>query len=111
MFQIISKILAFLLSVPVYIYRYSVSPYLRPACRHVPSCSQYALDALKIHGPLMGLALGTNRILRCRPGGTHGYDPVPLVWIKRYKPWSALTGKWKTCNRLKEEKPNNDQAD
>jgi putative membrane protein insertion efficiency factor len=105
MFQIIRKTLAFLLSVPVYIYRYSVSPYLRPACRHVPSCSQYALDALKIHGPLMGLALGTNRILRCRPGGTHGYDPVPLVWIKRYKLLSALTGKWKTCNRLKEEKP------
>ena len=101
MVQIINKVLAFLLSVPVYIYRYSISPYLRPACRHVPSCSQYALDALRIHGPLRGLVLATDRILRCRPGGTHGYDPVPLIWIKRYKPWSTWFGSWKACNRLK----------
>ncbi|MBA4321680.1 MAG: membrane protein insertion efficiency factor YidD [Odoribacter sp.] len=96
-----SSIISFLLSVPVYIYRYSISPFLKPACRHVPSCSQYALDALKIHGPLRGLALGTSRILRCRPGGTHGFDPVPVIWIKRYKPWKGWPGKWPKCNRLK----------
>jgi uncharacterized protein len=103
MFKILNSIFSFLLSVPVYIYRYSISPMLRPACRHVPSCSQYALDALKIHGPARGLILGTNRILRCRPGGTHGYDPVPLIWIKRYKPWSTRSGLWKTGNRLKNQ--------
>jgi len=103
MFKTLNAIFSFLLSVPVYIYRYSISPLIRPACRHVPSCSQYALDALKIHGPVRGLAMGTNRILRCRPGGTHGYDPVPLIWIKRYKPWSTWCGKWKVCNRLKED--------
>ena len=43
------------------------------------TCSQYMLDALKIHGPFTGLIMGTGRILRCRPGGTHGYDPVPLL--------------------------------
>jgi putative membrane protein insertion efficiency factor len=102
MFHIINKILVFLLSFPVHIYRYSVSPFLRPACRHVPSCSQFALDALKIHGAVRGLAMGTGRILRCRPGGTHGYDPVPLFWIKKYKPWPTFWGKWKACNRLKE---------
>jgi uncharacterized protein len=107
MFQVINKILAFLFSVPVYIYRYSISPYLRPSCRHEPSCSQYALDALKIHGALRGLSMGTNRILRCRPGGTHGYDPVPLIWIKRYKPWARLSGRWKSCNRLKENQIRN----
>lgn len=95
------KMFSFLLSVPVYLYRYMISPYLRPACRHVPSCSQYALDALKLHGPLRGLIMGTNRILRCRPGGTHGYDPVPLILIKRYKPAGSLTGKLPKCNRLK----------
>jgi len=100
MFQIIKKILAFLLSVPVYIYQYSISPFLRPVCRHVPSCSQFALDALKIHGPFRGLVLGSGRILRCRPGGTHGYDPVPLIWIRRYKPWLTRSGRWKSCNRL-----------
>ena len=101
MFSLVKKLFVFILSLPIYIYRYSISPYLRPACRHEPSCSQYALDALKIHGPLKGLLLGTSRILRCRPGGTHGWDPVPLIWIKRYKPWSTWSGLWETCNRLK----------
>jgi len=59
------------------------------------------LDALKIHGPFSGLAMGTNRILRCRPGGTHGYDPVPLLRFRRYQPFSALFGKYPKENRLK----------
>jgi putative component of membrane protein insertase Oxa1/YidC/SpoIIIJ protein YidD len=61
------------------------------------------LDALRIHGPVRGLIMGTNRILRCRPGGTHGYDPVPLFRFKRYNPLFSLTGKWKSENRLKRE--------
>jgi putative membrane protein insertion efficiency factor len=101
MFKALNKIFSFLLSVPVYIYRYSISPYLRPACRHVPSCSQYALDALKIHGPFRGLLLGTNRILRCRPNGTHGYDPVPIIWIRRYKPFQYYIKRYPKGNRLK----------
>lgn len=99
----INEILSFLLSLPVYLYRYSVSPFLKPSCRHIPTCSQYMLDALKIHGPLKGLLLGTGRILRCRPGGTHGYDPVPLILIRRYRPMSALFYKWVKGNRLKEK--------
>jgi putative membrane protein insertion efficiency factor len=95
------KLFSFLLSVPVHLYRYFISPFLKPACRHVPSCSQYALDALKLHGPVRGLILGTNRILRCRPGGTHGYDPAPLIWIKRFKPVELLFRKYPKCNRLK----------
>jgi putative component of membrane protein insertase Oxa1/YidC/SpoIIIJ protein YidD len=59
------------------------------------------LDALKIHGPLTGLVLGTGRILRCRPGGTHGYDPVPLFRFRRYRPLSALFAKSEMGNRLK----------
>jgi len=95
------KLFSFLLSVPVYIYRYLISPYLRPACRHVPSCSQYALDALRLHGPVRGLFMGTSRIFRCRPGGTHGYDPVPLILIKRYRPSGLLKSSGPKCNRLK----------
>jgi putative component of membrane protein insertase Oxa1/YidC/SpoIIIJ protein YidD len=59
------------------------------------------LDALKIHGPLTGLVMGTGRILRCRPGGTHGYDPVPLVRFKHYKPISSMVHRGKRENRLK----------
>jgi putative component of membrane protein insertase Oxa1/YidC/SpoIIIJ protein YidD len=59
------------------------------------------LDALKIHGPFMGLVLGTGRILRCRPGGTHGYDPVPMFLFRRYQPLSELFKKREKGNRLK----------
>jgi len=59
------------------------------------------LDALKIHGPFTGLVLGTGRILRCRPGGTHGYDPVPLFRFRRYRPFSELFKKRERRNRLK----------
>lgn len=90
---------SFLLSLPVIFYRYAISPYLKPACRHIPSCSQYMLDALKIHGPFRGLVMGTGRILRCRPGGTHGYDPVPLFIFRRYR--TAGYRKWKREDRLK----------
>jgi uncharacterized protein len=100
--QLLSRIFSFLLSVPVYIYRYSISPFLRPACRHVPSCSQFMLDALKQHGPVHGLIMGTGRILRCRPGGTHGYDPVPLIRFRRYSTLAGLFERWPKGNRLKE---------
>jgi putative component of membrane protein insertase Oxa1/YidC/SpoIIIJ protein YidD len=59
------------------------------------------LDALKIHGPFTGFAIGINRILRCRPGGTHGYDPVPLFRIRKYRPVYSLLKLWKSENRLK----------
>ena len=101
MIKLITKALSFLLSLPVYFYRYSISPFLRPACRHEPSCSQFMLDALRIHGPFTGLIMGTGRIFRCRPGGTHGYDPVPIIRFRRYKPVSACFNRWKTENRLK----------
>jgi putative component of membrane protein insertase Oxa1/YidC/SpoIIIJ protein YidD len=59
------------------------------------------LDALKIHGPFTALILGTGRILRCRPGGTHGYDPVPLFRFRKYRPLSTIFTKWAKENRLK----------
>ncbi|MFN8258638.1 MAG: membrane protein insertion efficiency factor YidD [Bacteroidales bacterium] len=71
------KILVGLLLVPIKIYQWMISPYLPKVCRHEPSCSNYAIEALKIHGPIYGLWLATWRILRCNPWGTSGYDPVP----------------------------------
>lgn len=49
------------------------------ACRFEPSCSHYGLEAVRVHGPLVGGWLTLRRILRCRPGGGWGYDPVPEV--------------------------------
>lgn len=46
-------------------------------CKHIPSCSNYMIEAINTHGVIIGLYLGVNRILRCNPFGTFGYDPVP----------------------------------
>ena len=58
-------------------YQLMISPLLPPSCRHVPTCSQYTIEAIKEWGALKGTWLGVKRISKCRPGGTHGYDPVP----------------------------------
>ena len=66
-----------LIALPVRFYRYGLSPLIPSRCRHLPTCSEYTLDALQIHGPIQGLWLSIKRIGRCHPWGTHGYDPVP----------------------------------
>jgi len=48
-----------------------------PACRFVPSCSEYALEALQVFGARRGVPLVLRRLVRCRPGGPFGFDPVP----------------------------------
>ncbi len=58
-------------------YQFVISPVIGPACRHYPTCSQYSIESVKTHGVIKGLYLALKRVLRCRPGGTHGYDPVP----------------------------------
>jgi len=63
--------------IPIRIYQYTISPIFPASCRHVPTCSQYAIEALKAHGILKGSYLAIHRILRCHPWGTKGYDPVP----------------------------------
>ena len=60
-------------------YQVCISPFKRPCCRFYPTCSNYALAALKKHGPLKGVYLSTKRILRCNPFCKGGYDPVPDV--------------------------------
>jgi len=58
-------------------YQRLAPPAVRGACRHVPTCSEYAREAVDRHGALHGLALAARRVLRCHPLGSHGYDPVP----------------------------------
>jgi putative membrane protein insertion efficiency factor len=58
-------------------YKRWLSPLLPPACRYLPTCSDYAQEALRTHGAMRGGWLATKRICRCHPWGGHGYDPVP----------------------------------
>ena len=75
-------ILVGLLSAPIHFYRRFLSPLVPPSCRFQPTCSEYALEALREHGAAKGLSLTIRRLLRCHPiswlGGASGFDPVPL---------------------------------
>lgn len=71
------KLISTLLILPIRFYRAAISPMFPPACRYVPTCSQYAIEAITKYGPLKGLWLAVKRILRCHPWGGSGFDPVP----------------------------------
>lgn len=82
--DVLHKVLGFIKKIPMYIavglimfYRLAISPHFPNACRFTPTCSEYGLIAFKRYGFCKGFVLTTKRILRCRPGGGHGYDPVP----------------------------------
>jgi putative membrane protein insertion efficiency factor len=59
------------------VYQVALSPWLGRQCRFLPTCSEYGKEAIARHGALKGGWLAMRRIGRCRPGGGHGYDPVP----------------------------------
>ncbi len=75
--QVVRGGLTWLLLLPIRFYRTCVSPFLPATCRYVPTCSEYAMQAITKHGPLLGTWLALKRILRCHPWGGSGYDPVP----------------------------------
>lgn len=66
-----------LLTVLVKFYQVAISPYFPSSCRYSPTCSHYAIDALKAHGPIKGSWLAIKRIARCHPWAKGGHDPVP----------------------------------
>jgi len=67
-----------LLLLPVHLWR-ATGALRQPRCRYYPSCSTYAVDALREHGPLRGTVLATRRLLRCHPWNIGGIDPVPTA--------------------------------
>lgn len=74
--HVVMQGMASLLLLPIYFYQRCLSPLLGPSCRFTPTCSQYAVEAIKKYGPFKGLYLAVKRILRCHPWGGSGYDPV-----------------------------------
>lgn len=71
------KVAALILSAPIRLYRWIISPILPSACRFYPSCSAYAIQALDQHGVGRGLYLTIRRLLRCHSLNPGGVDPVP----------------------------------
>ena len=79
--EVSGRVAVAMISLPIHLYRYCISPILPRSCRFEPSCSAYALEALSRHGPLKGTWLTLRRLSRCHPiawlGGRSGFDPVP----------------------------------
>jgi len=71
------KLLSALFLALIRLYQLLLSPFLGASCRFTPTCSAYAAEAIRKWGPWKGTWLAIKRIGRCRPGGGHGYDPVP----------------------------------
>lgn len=59
------------------LYQRFISPLFPPRCRYYPTCSNYAVEAIRVHGPWRGLMLASWRLLRCNPLSNGGLDPVP----------------------------------
>ncbi len=71
------RLMGMALILPIRFYQRFISPLTPPACRFTPTCSQYAVEAIRKYGPLKGGWLALKRICRCHPWGGSGYDPVP----------------------------------
>lgn len=71
------KVIRFIFLLPVYFYRYSISPLLPSSCRYAPTCSQYSIEAVNKYGIFKGGWMALKRISSCHPWGGKGYDPVP----------------------------------
>ena len=77
MINLIKSLLIQLLVFLIKTYKYIISPLLPRACRYMPTCSEYSIEALKKHGLFIGLWLSIRRFIYCNTWGGHGFDPVP----------------------------------
>jgi putative membrane protein insertion efficiency factor len=75
--QSLRKVATVSLQALIRTYQLVLSPVLPPSCRYLPSCSDYAVEAIGRHGALVGVGLAARRLARCHPWGGNGYDPVP----------------------------------
>ncbi len=91
--RVVSRLAAYGGVALVWGYRLLIAPLFPATCRYNPSCSAYAIEALRRHGPIKGAVLAGRRLLACHPWGDHGHDPVPeacsywdLLALRRGRP-------------------------
>ena len=85
---------AILLKLPIHAYRWTLKPLIGMECRHLPTCSEYALQAIDRNGAWRGFWLMLSRVCRCHPYGSAGYDPAPDIRNDHHPlaPWRY--GRW-----------------
>ncbi len=84
-----------LLKAPIILYRYTLSAFAGRECRYLPTCSEYAQDAIDTNGAWRGLWLALSRFWRCSPWGASGFDPVPDLGQERHPWWAPWRfGRW-----------------
>ncbi len=77
--KILKKFFLFLTKIPIYFYKYFISPFLPHTCKFYPTCSTYFLDSLNNFGFFRGSIIGLKRLIKCNPiNKNNGYDPVPI---------------------------------
>lgn len=81
------SILSTIVAAPIRFYQRFFSPAICPRCRYAPTCSNYAIEAIHVHGPIKGVILGTWRLLRCNPWSLGGVDYVPERGSWRAPEW------------------------
>jgi uncharacterized protein len=93
------KAAAWTLKAPVHLYRWTLKPLIGMECRHLPTCSEYALAAINMNGAWRGGWLMLSRLCRCHPWGTDGFDPAPDIrnWHYPLSPWRY--GHWRASRR------------
>lgn len=69
-------------------YQLTLSGFIGNSCRHLPTCSEYGYEAIARHGLWRGGFMALFRVLRCGPGGSHGFDPVPETLAARFAWWA-----------------------
>jgi putative membrane protein insertion efficiency factor len=86
---------------PVHVYRWTLKPLIGWECRHLPTCSEYALEAIDVNGAWRGSWLALSRVCRCHPWGTHGYDAVPDIASARHPlaPWRYGRWRWRSSGK------------
>lgn len=94
-----TSVAAKLLALPIHVYQWTLRPWLGWPCRHLPTCSDYALSAIDKNGAWIGCWLTVSRLARCQPWGTDGYDPVPDLRCVHHPLRVAYRyGRWNGCH-------------
>ena len=106
----LARAAAWVLKAPIHAYRWTVRPWLGWPCRHLPTCSDYALEAIERNGAWRGFWLTLARLSRCHPWGSAGYDPVPDIRHEHYvlRPWRY--GQWSRRAMVVDWNPDDDRA-